>query len=143
MPGPAPLGLARPGRLSCMTPIMTPDALKAACLELNGAEETFPFNPETSVFKVGGKIFALSALDGMPLRVSLKCDPEVAVRLRAQYPAITGGWHLNKRHWNTVTIDGSVPQRLLREMIEDSYDLIVTQLPRRQQLILDWPGART
>ncbi|WP_280671832.1 MULTISPECIES: MmcQ/YjbR family DNA-binding protein [unclassified Kitasatospora] len=122
---------------------MTPDALKAACLELNGAEETFPFNPETSVFKVGGKIFALSALDGVPLRVSLKCDPEVAVRLRAQYPAITGGWHLNKRHWNTVTIDGSVPQRLLREMIEDSYDLIVAQLPRRQQLILDWPGART
>ncbi|MDH6108803.1 putative DNA-binding protein (MmcQ/YjbR family) [Kitasatospora sp. MAP12-15] len=126
-----------------MTLIMTPDALKAACLELNGAEETFPFNPETSVFKVGGKIFALSALDGVPLRVSLKCDPEVAVRLRAQYPAITGGWHLNKRHWNTVTIDGSVPQRLLREMIEDSYDLIVAQLPRRQQLILDWPGART
>ena len=120
---------------------MAPDALKAACLDLNGAEETFPFGPEVSVFKVGGKIFALSALDAVPLKVSLKCDPEVAVQLRKEYPAITGGWHLNKRHWNTVTIDGSVPDRLLREMIEDSYDLIVTQLPRRQQLVLDWPGA--
>lgn len=120
---------------------MTPDALKAACLALNGAEETFPFNAETSVFKVGGKIFALSALDAAPLKVSLKCDPELAVRLRAEHPAITGGWHLNKRHWNTVVIDGSVPDRLLREMIEDSYDLIVNQLPRRQQLVLDWPGA--
>ncbi|WP_280726082.1 MmcQ/YjbR family DNA-binding protein [Kitasatospora sp. MAA4] len=120
---------------------MAPDALKAACLDLNGAEETFPFGPEASVFKVGGKIFALSALDAVPLKVSLKCDPEVAVRLRQEYPAITGGWHLNKRHWNTVTIDGSVPDRLLREMIEDSYDLIVAQLPRRQQLVLDWPGV--
>ncbi|MFC9324487.1 MmcQ/YjbR family DNA-binding protein [Kitasatospora sp. NPDC057015] len=117
-------------------------ALKAACLALNGAEETFPFGPETSVFKVGGKIFALSALDARPLKVSLKCDPEVAVRLRGTYPAITAGWHLNKRHWNTVVLDGTVPDALLREMIEDSYDLILTQLPRRTQLALDWPGVR-
>jgi len=111
-------------------------------MDLNGAEETFPFNPETSVFKVGGKIFALSTLDAEPLTVSLKCDPEVAVQLREAHPAITGGWHLNKRHWNTVTIDGSVPDSLLREMIEDSYDLIVSRLPRKQQLLLSWPDAR-
>ncbi|MGC0317683.1 putative DNA-binding protein (MmcQ/YjbR family) [Kitasatospora acidiphila] len=121
--------------------VMKPEELKAACLAFKGAEETFPFGPETSVFKVGGKMFAISALDGEPpLRVSLKCDPELAVRLRAEYPAITGGWHLNKRHWNTVVLDGSVPRRLVDEMIEDSYDLIVAQLPRRQRLALDWPG---
>jgi predicted DNA-binding protein (MmcQ/YjbR family) len=123
--------------------VMTPEELKAACLALNGAEETFPFGPETSVFKVGGKMFAISALDAPPpLQVSLKCDPDLAVRLRADYPAITGGWHLNKRHWNTVVLDGSVPQRLVDEMIEDSYDLIVAKLPRRQQLALDWPGLQ-
>jgi predicted DNA-binding protein (MmcQ/YjbR family) len=117
--------------------------LRALCLDFNGSEETFPFNPETSVFKVGGRIFAISALDADPLQVSLKCDPELAVRLRAEHPAITGGWHLNKRHWNTVLLDGSLPDRLVREMVEDSYDLIVSALPRKQQLLLDWPGLRT
>ncbi|MFE0463557.1 MmcQ/YjbR family DNA-binding protein [Kitasatospora sp. NPDC058965] len=120
---------------------LTPDQLKARCLDLNGAEETFPFNPETSVFKVGGKVFAISALDASPLKVSLKCDPDLAVRLRAEHPGITPGWHLNKRHWNTVLLDGSVPELLVQEMIEDSYDLIVARLPRRQQLALDWPGV--
>ena len=121
---------------------MTPDELKAACLALNGAEETFPFNPETSVFKVGGKVFALTTLDADELGVSLKCDPELALRLRAAYPAITGGWHLNKRHWNSVRLDGSVPDDLVLEMIEDSYDLVAAKLPRAQRLLLDWPGTR-
>jgi predicted DNA-binding protein (MmcQ/YjbR family) len=121
---------------------MEPDVLKAACLALNGTAETFPFNAETSVFKVGGKIFALSALDAAPLCVSLKCEPELALRLRAAHPSITGGWHLNKRHWNTVTLDGSLTERLVREMIEDSYDLVVARLPRAEQLLLDWPGSR-
>jgi predicted DNA-binding protein (MmcQ/YjbR family) len=120
---------------------MTPDELHAACLALNGAVETFPFNPETSVFKVEGKVFALSALDGVPLSVSLKCDPELAIRLRAEYEGITPGWHLNKKHWNTVLLDGSVPEKLVREMIEDSYDLVVAGLPRQTQLRLDWPGT--
>lgn len=105
-------------------------ALKAACLGLTGAVETFPFNPETSVFKVGGKMFALSALDADPLSVSLKCEPELAERLRAQHPAITGGYHLNKRHWNTVLLDGSVPDAMIRDLIEDSYDLVVSSLTR-------------
>ncbi len=115
---------------------MDAEALKAACLDLPGAVETFPFNPETSVFKVGGKIFALSALDADPLSVSLKCEPELAVRLREQYPAITGGWHLNKRHWNTVLLDGSVPDAMLRDMIEDSYDLVVASLGREERRAL-------
>ncbi|UWE11055.1 MmcQ/YjbR family DNA-binding protein [Actinacidiphila bryophytorum] len=121
---------------------MTPDALKALCLGLNGASETFPFDAETSVFKVGGKIFAISALDSDPLSVSLKCEPEIAVRLREAHPAITPGWHLNKRHWNTVRLDGSLPDPMVEELVEDSYDLIVAKLPRAQQLRLDWPGVR-
>jgi predicted DNA-binding protein (MmcQ/YjbR family) len=118
---------------------MDADALKAACLALTGAVETFPFNLETSVFKVGGKIFALSALDAHPLSVSLKCEPELAERLRAQHPAITGGWHLNKRHWNTVLLDGSVPDSMVRDMIEDSYDLVVASLTREQRRALGRP----
>ncbi|MEE4545070.1 MmcQ/YjbR family DNA-binding protein [Streptomyces sp. V4-01] len=121
---------------------MTPDALKAVCLGLNGAAETFPFTAETSVFKVGGKIFAICTLDADPLTVSLKCDPEVAVQRRAAHPEITAGWHLNKRHWNSVRLDGSLPDALVHEMVEDSYDLIVSKLPRREQLLLDWPGVR-
>lgn len=121
---------------------MRPDALKALCLGHNGAAETFPFTAETSVFKVGGKIFALSALDADPLCVSLKCEPEIALRLRAAHPEITAGWHLNKRHWNTVRLDGPLPDSLVREMIEDSYDLVVAKLPRARQLLLDWPGVR-
>jgi predicted DNA-binding protein (MmcQ/YjbR family) len=120
---------------------VTPDALKALCLDLNGAAETFPFDAETSVFKVGGKIFAISALDADPLSVSLKCDPEIAVQLRAVHPEITAGWHLNKQLWNTVRLDGSLPDRLVREIVEGSYDLIASKLPRRRQLLLDWPGV--
>ncbi|HJQ46880.1 MAG TPA: MmcQ/YjbR family DNA-binding protein [Amycolatopsis sp.] len=117
---------------------MKPDALKAACLALAGAVEEFPFDEANSVFKVRGKIFALSRLDGTPLRVSLKCDPDIAVKLRLEYPAITAGYHLNKKHWNTVQLDGSVPERLVLEMIEDSYDLVVARLPRREQEKLNW-----
>jgi predicted DNA-binding protein (MmcQ/YjbR family) len=117
---------------------MKPAELKKICLGLPGAREEFPFGEATSVFKVAGKMFALSALGGTPLSVSLKCEPDVAVQLRLQYPAITAGYHLNKRHWNTVVLDGSVPARLVHEMIEDSYDLVVARLPRREQEKLHW-----
>ncbi|WP_246577597.1 MmcQ/YjbR family DNA-binding protein [Actinospica durhamensis] len=110
--------------------------LKALCLEQAAAEETFPFGAEVSVFKVAGKMFALSALDARPLSISLKCVPEVATKLRIEYPAITAGYHLNKQHWNTVLIDGSVPDRLVREMIEDSYDLVRAGLPKAVRLTL-------
>lgn len=88
------------------------------------------------MFKVLGKMFALSTLDARPLTVNLKCDPDDAVRLREEYAAIAPGWHMNKRHWNTVTVSG-VPGRLLRELIEDSYDLVVAGLPRAERLRLD------
>jgi predicted DNA-binding protein (MmcQ/YjbR family) len=88
---------------------MDQQELKSRCLGLPGAREEFPFGDEVSVFKVGGKMFALSHLDGRPLQLSVKCDPDLAVQLRAAHPAIAPGYHLNKRHWNTVELDGSVP----------------------------------
>jgi predicted DNA-binding protein (MmcQ/YjbR family) len=113
---------------------MPPEAIDAAalrelCLSFPGARETFPFGPETSVFKVGEKMFALSALGAEELQVSLKCEPHLAQALRETHAAVRPGWHLNKRHWNTVVLDGSLPERLVREMIEDSFDLVVEQLP--------------
>ena len=110
---------------------MDAKALRAWCLEQNGAVEEFPFGEQTSVFKVAGKIFALSALAGDPLEVSVKCEPGLALALRDSYPAIRPGYHLNKQHWNTITIDGSMPDQHVRDMIEDSYDLIVSALPKR------------
>ncbi|MGW2559954.1 MmcQ/YjbR family DNA-binding protein [Streptomyces sp. NPDC001514] len=117
---------------------MTPQQLKAVCLEQNAAVEDFPFGPEHSVFKVAGKMFAITDLDAAPLTVALKCDPDEAVRLRAEYPAIVPGYHLNKRHWNTVTV-GELPARMVRELIEDSYDLVVAGLPKAERLRLDRP----
>ncbi|MER7914728.1 MULTISPECIES: MmcQ/YjbR family DNA-binding protein [unclassified Streptomyces] len=119
---------------------MTPKELRAFCLSFNAAVEDFPFNPETSVFKVLGKLFALTNLGARPLTVNLKCDPEDAARLRADHEGlIVPGWHMNKRHWNTVTADGGLPDPLLRELIEDSYDLVVAGLPRAERLRLDRP----
>jgi predicted DNA-binding protein (MmcQ/YjbR family) len=117
---------------------VTPKELRAFCLSFNAAVEDFPFGPEFSVFKVLGKMFALTTLDARPLTVNLKCDPEDAVRLRGEHEGlIVPGWHMNKRHWNTVTVDGALPDRLVRELIEDSYDLVVAGLPRAQRLRLD------
>ena len=110
---------------------MDASELRAWCLQQPGAVEGFPFGPEHSVFKVGGKMFALSALDREPLAVSVKCEPDLAVELRRSYPAIRPGYHLNKRHWNTLTLDGTLPDAFVRDLIEDSYDLIVSALPRR------------
>ncbi|MFJ9742569.1 MmcQ/YjbR family DNA-binding protein [Streptomyces sp. NPDC101166] len=119
---------------------MTPEELRAFCLSFEAATEDFPFRPEISVFKVLGKMFALSWTDARPLKVNLKCDPEDAVRLRADHPGlIAPGYHMNKRHWNTVTADGALPDSLVRELIEDSYDLVVAGLPRAERLRLDRP----
>lgn len=111
-------------------------ALRELCLSFAGAEETFPFNPETSVFKVAGKMFALSQLDSDSLRVSVKCEPRLAEDLRAAHPAVIPGYHLHKRHWNTVILDGSLPDGLVRDLVEDSYDLVVSKLTQAQQRAL-------
>jgi predicted DNA-binding protein (MmcQ/YjbR family) len=115
---------------------MTPQELRTFCLEFNASTEEFPFGPEASVFKVLGKMFALSVLDGQPLTVSLKCDPDEALNLREKHPAIVPGYHLNKRHWNTVTVS-ELPDRMVRELVEDSYDLVVAGLPKAERLRLD------
>jgi predicted DNA-binding protein (MmcQ/YjbR family) len=117
---------------------MDAQQLRDWCVAHGGAVETFPFGPEHSVFKVAGKMFALSALERTPLEVSVKCDPELAVQLRTSYEAIRPGYHLNKRHWNTVTIGGDVRDEFVREMIEDSYDLVVSALPRKTRDQLGW-----
>ncbi|NUK04811.1 MmcQ/YjbR family DNA-binding protein [Streptomyces lunaelactis] len=117
---------------------MTPAEFRAFCLQFNAAVEEFPFGPETSVFKVHGKVFALSGLDAEPLKVNLKCEPEIAERLRAEHAGIVPGYHMNKRHWNTVTVR-DLPDGMVRELIEDSYDLVVAGLPRATRLRLDRP----
>ena len=117
---------------------MDATALRAWCLRQAGAVEDFPFGPEHSVFKVAGKMFALSALDREPLEVSVKCEPDLAVALRDSYRAIRPGYHLNKRHWNTITLDGGLADQLVRDLIEDSYDLVVSALPRRVREQLGW-----
>jgi predicted DNA-binding protein (MmcQ/YjbR family) len=117
---------------------MDADELRDLCLSFAGAEETFPFGPNTSVFKAGGKMFALSQLGAESLRVSLKCEPQLAEGLREAYPAVIPGYHLNKRHWNTVIIDGSLADDTVRDMIEDSYDLVVSKLPLARRRALGW-----
>ncbi|WP_233563696.1 MmcQ/YjbR family DNA-binding protein [Cryobacterium tepidiphilum] len=112
---------------------MTPDALAAFCLSLPQAIETFPFGPETSVFKTSGngKIFALSALDREPLAVSLKCDPEDSKALREEFPGhITPGYHLNKKHWITVVLDGTVDDALVKQLLRESHALVRPKIPR-------------
>jgi predicted DNA-binding protein (MmcQ/YjbR family) len=117
------------------------EALRAWCLARAGVTEERPFGPETTVFKVEGKMFALGRLDSEPLEVSLKCEPELAEALRRDHDAVRPGYHLNKRHWNTVLCDGSLPDPMVVDMLEDSYDLVVSALPRRTRERLGWaPG---
>ena len=117
---------------------MSPEDLRGRCLSFPGATETFPFGPRTSVFKVADKMFALCPVAERPLRVSLKCEPALAEQLRQTHAAIAPGYHLNKRHWNTVTIDGSLRSEMIGDMIEDSYDLVVSQLSKARQVALGW-----
>jgi predicted DNA-binding protein (MmcQ/YjbR family) len=115
--------------------------LRDHCLAFPGSAETFPFGPETSVFKVAGKMFGLSRLAQRPLQISLKCEPLLAEQLREAHPAVLPGYHLNKRHWNTLIIDGSLPDRMIKDMVEDSYDLVVSALPRSRRRALGWTAA--
>ncbi|MFL5817149.1 MAG: MmcQ/YjbR family DNA-binding protein [Conexibacter sp.] len=121
---------------------MDPAELREHCLSFAGSQETFPFGSETSVFKVAGKMFALSQLAAESLRVSVKCEPSLAAALRATHAAVLPGYHLNKRHWNTVIVDGSLPDDAVRDMIEDSYDLVVSKLPRARRRALGWKADR-
>src|SRR3954466_6898046 len=110
---------------------MTAPELRAHCLAMPGAVEEYPFGPKTSVFKVGGKIFAIASLATEPIDISLKCEPELSELLRAGHEAIVPGYHLNKRHWITVTLGRDAPDPLVRDLVEDSYDLV---RPRRKEI---------
>jgi len=103
------------------------------CLSKNQVTESFPFDEETLVFKVAGKMFALAGLEHNPATVSLKCNPEKALELREEYDEITPGYHMNKMHWNSVIIDGNLSYILIRELIDDSYNLVVKGLTKKQQ----------
>lgn len=111
---------------------MTPDALRELCLALPQAAETFPFGEETSVFKTEGnqKVFAIAVLDRDPLTVSVKCDPEESLALQAEFPQITPGYHLNKKHWITIVVDHGVPDELVEQLIQDSHRLVRPKTPR-------------
>jgi predicted DNA-binding protein (MmcQ/YjbR family) len=100
------------------------------CLSKLCATENTPFGLDVLVFKVSGKMFALAALDEVPTRVNLKCDPDWALDLRDRYEQVTPGYHMNKRHWNTVEIEGGIPDAELRKMIDHSYDLVARSLPK-------------
>lgn len=110
---------------------MNIETLQQYCLAKRGVEETLPFGPDTLVFKVGGKLFLLVGLDNVPLQFNVKCEPAKAEELREQYACVQPGYHMNKKHWNTVTADGTVPDKLLREWIDHSYDLVLQSLPKK------------
>jgi predicted DNA-binding protein (MmcQ/YjbR family) len=119
------------------------EALRSWCLARPGVTEEMPFGPVTTVFKVVGKVFALSRLDAEPLQISLKCEPELAEALRRDHAAVRPGYHLNKRHWNTVLCDGSLADEMILDMLEDSYDLVVDGLPKATRAELGWaPDAQ-
>jgi len=115
---------------------MNIEEFREYCLAKPMVTESFPFDETTLVFKVGGKMFALTGLDDPEFKVNLKCDPDRAEELREMYPAIRPGFHMNKSHWNTVTVDGSFSMALFRELIDHSYALIVSSLPKniREQI---------
>ena len=112
---------------------MDREAVVARCRSLPGASEGYPFGEGVLVFKVGGKIFAILGATS----VSLKCDPGYAVALREEYPAVSAGYHLDKRHWNTIELDGSVPSDVLGEWIEDSHGVVMAGLSRAQRNSID------
>ena len=105
--------------------MMNAEEIREYCLTKDDVEETFPFGPDTLVFKTKGKIFLLLSLDEVPLQFNVKCDPEEAVRLRDEFPDIVlPGYHMNKKHWNTVVCGGNLTTSLLKKMIDDSYRLV-------------------
>lgn len=116
---------------------MNLDNIKKHCIGKPGAMEDFPFDFTTMVFKVGNKIFALTDINDDPLRISLKCEPMYAISLRQDYKSIIPGYHLNKLHWNTLILDGTVPDKLVKELIDHSYELVFKSLTKdkREEIV--------
>ncbi len=114
---------------------MNIESFREYCLRKKGVEESFPFDETTLVFKVSNKMFALTDLEGK-FSINLKCDPEKAIELRERHPSVIPGYHMNKRHWNTILIDGSIEDERIFGWIDDSYNLVVESLPKKDKALL-------
>jgi predicted DNA-binding protein (MmcQ/YjbR family) len=110
---------------------MNIEQLRDYCLSKKTVEETLPFGPDTLVYKVAGKVFLLTGLDEEQLRFNVKCDPDRAIELREEFSCVLPGYHMNKKHWNTIVVDGSVSTKQLKEWIDHSYNLVVESLPKK------------
>lgn len=113
------------------------EKFRSYCINKKGVTEEFPFGPDTLVFKVMGKMFALTGLDNETFSINLKCEHEQMAQWREKYPAVQPGYHMNKQHWNTVFVDGSITQRELFAMVDHSYDEVVKGMPKKLRLALE------
>jgi predicted DNA-binding protein (MmcQ/YjbR family) len=111
---------------------MNIESLREYCISKNGVEETLPFGPDVIVYKVGGKAFLLCPLDTEQLQFNVKCDPELALELREQYNCVLPGYHMNKKHWNTILADGSVSDTILKEWVDNSYQLVIPKQKKKK-----------
>ena len=112
---------------------MNIEQFRSYCLSKKYVTENFPFDDVTLVFKVAGKMFALSGLNHQPLTANLKCDPEKAIQLREENSDIIAGFHMNKKHWNTVSLEGNLSNKLIEELVDHSYNLVVNGLTKKKQ----------
>ena len=109
------------------------ESLREYCLRKKEVTEEFPFGDSTLVFKIRGKVFLLASLDRSPLQFNVKSDPDKAIEMRETYDSVKPGYHMNKKHWNTVLADGNIPVKKIRELIDDSYMLVIKSLPKKNQ----------
>lgn len=109
------------------------ETLRAYCLSKPWVEETLPFGPDALVFKVLGKVFAITDLNANVIKVNLKCDPDYALEIREVYDDIEAGFHMNKKHWNTVDLQGSLKASFIKELIDHSYDLVLAKVPGKKK----------
>ena len=112
---------------------MNAETLRAYTLAKKGVEECQPFGPDNLVYKIGGKVFLLVSLDAVPLQFNVKCDPDTALELRERHACVLPGYHMNKKHWNTILVDGTVSDKLLQQWVDHSYDLVYESLPKKSK----------
>lgn len=116
---------------------MNVESFREYCLAKPGVTESFPFDEQTLVFKVMNKMFALTGLERTPFAINLKCDPERAIELRGEYDDIQPGYHMSKKHWNTIDCEGDLPWSFIKDLVDHSYDLVVASLPKKVRTQLD------
>ncbi len=125
------------GNIKKLLPISS-EEIRDFCLSKSGVDESFPFDNDTLVFKVGGKMFLLLSLDSSPIQFNVKCQPDKAIELREKHACVLPGYHMNKNHWNTIICDQLVSKGLLFDWINDSYKLVIESLPKKERLKFDY-----